>query len=117
MARGGVPCHERLGPPWLDESAAWVTLLDLMIPYRPRQAAFRIGECLWEMGIMRYEFRMDARLVAERVGFEPTVGQALHRISSPARSTTPASLRGWVGDGSVNRGSPKGRDSTRSRLD
>ena len=37
--------------------------------------------------------RAKSDIMAEGVGFEPTVQQAVHLISSQARSTTPASLR------------------------
>ena len=37
------------------------------------------------------------RQVAERVGFEPTVGLHLQRFSRPPRSTTPAPLRALGG--------------------
>jgi hypothetical protein len=43
--------------------------------------------------------RMKYGLLAERVGFEPTVRLHVHRISSPAHSTTlpPLQVRAWCG--------------------
>ena len=64
-------------------------LIDLALLVTKKQ---RVPQALKTSPLMQH-----VSFETERVGFEPTVGQALHRFSKPGRSAAPAPLQSVAG--------------------
>ena len=64
-----------------------------VLPKPKLQAPCELVGTLGGTQTKRHERRVFAMCLAERVGFEPTVRRTVHRISSPALSTTQPPFR------------------------
>ena len=69
-----------------------------------------VFQCLWTKRTKPCKLNLCRVSLAEREGFEPPVQLPVHRISSAARSTTPASLQNRRETGEAPPSGPVGSD-------